>query len=172
MAGIWVQLGHALKEAGRIDAALNVYRRSATLDPSNADTHLQLGHAFKLQGRMAEAEASYARALALDPDLKHAADELSRLSQAEAVAPARVAGTALPSVPIDGLAEGFAQSMHDRLARASLLPNFLPRFDAPYYAQQQRIEAELDRDGPAACLAHFLETGLAVCAPHLGAPLV
>lgn len=165
MAGIWVQLGHALKEAGRIDAALNAYRRSITIESSNADTYLQLGHAFKLQGRTLEAMASYAKALALDPDLKHAADELSQLTQAKAADPACAAGMALYRVPIDGADEHSAQWMDDRLARANLLPDFLPHFDAAYYAQQQDIEAEFGRTGPIACVTHFFETGLAACAP-------
>ena len=65
MAGIWVQLGHALKESGRIEAAMTAYRRAISLESAVADTHLQLGHAYKLQGQMREAAASYAKALAL-----------------------------------------------------------------------------------------------------------
>ncbi len=165
MAGIWVQLGHALKETGRIDAAVSVYRRSIAIDPSKADTHLQLGHALKLQGRVREAAASYAKALELDPNLTHAAEELSRLPQHDAAA----SEGAMDVVPLGMLAGGTGkdptQRMDDQLARANLLPDFLGHFDAAFYAQQQLIEAEFERTGPVACTIHFLEAGLARCAP-------
>ena len=167
MAGIWVQLGHALKETGRIDAALSAYHRSLALDPSNADTHLQLGHALKLQGRMSDAVASYTRALGLDPHLTHAADELDHLSLMEVINPARAPGSTLPdpSAPIGGTEKDPQQEIDDRLARANLLPEFLSHFDTAYYAQQQGLETGSAHAGRMACLAHFLHTGLTHCAP-------
>ncbi len=62
-AAIWVQLGHALKEAGRVADAEPVYRHALQLSPAIGDTHLQLGHALKLQGRTSEAAEAYAAAL-------------------------------------------------------------------------------------------------------------
>ncbi|HYF07290.1 MAG TPA: tetratricopeptide repeat protein, partial [Acetobacteraceae bacterium] len=78
-AGIEVQLGHALKEAGRLDEAEAHYRRAVGLAPDTADGHLQLGHALKLLGRFAEAEACYGRASALAPDDAGIARELADL---------------------------------------------------------------------------------------------
>ena len=72
-APIWVQYGHALKEAGKLcepdklAQAELAYRKALSLDPSVADTYVQLGHVLKLQDKTNEAEASYLRAFALDP---------------------------------------------------------------------------------------------------------
>lgn len=72
-AAIWVQYGHALKEAGnrkdpaRLAEAEAAYRRALALQPGTADTHLQLGHVLKLQGKTEEAEAAYLRAFVFDP---------------------------------------------------------------------------------------------------------
>jgi glycosyltransferase involved in cell wall biosynthesis len=76
---IWVQYGHALKEAGSLSEAESAYRKSLELDGNVADTHLQLGHALKIQGRKIEASVAYLRALTLDPALEHAAAELKAL---------------------------------------------------------------------------------------------
>jgi FkbM family methyltransferase len=78
-AAVWVQLGHALKEAGRVADAEPVYRHALQLSPAVGDTHLQLGHALKLQGRASEAAEAYAAALRLDPELEHAYAELLAL---------------------------------------------------------------------------------------------
>src|SRR5262245_7792103 len=72
---IWVQYGHALKEAGslhdpdKLAQAEIAYRRALSLDLSAADAHLQLGHVLKLQGKTEEAAAAYLRAFALDPSV-------------------------------------------------------------------------------------------------------
>jgi tetratricopeptide (TPR) repeat protein len=65
--GIWVQCGHALKEAGKVSEAEVAYRKALELDAKNADTNAALGHALALQGRSAEAAAAYRQALALAP---------------------------------------------------------------------------------------------------------
>ncbi|MGG5809966.1 glycosyltransferase [Falsiroseomonas sp. CW058] len=64
---IHVQLGHAVKEGGDVEAALVHYRHAAQLAPDAADPQLQLGHALRLAGRGGEAAACMARALALAP---------------------------------------------------------------------------------------------------------
>jgi tetratricopeptide (TPR) repeat protein len=84
-AAIWVQYGHALKEAGnlkdpaRLAAAEAAYRSALTLKPGIADAYLQFGHVLKLQGRAEEAEAAYLRAFALDPVASAPIDELRGL---------------------------------------------------------------------------------------------
>ena len=50
-AELHVQLGHAVKEQGAVEAALAHYRRAADLAPQSADPHLQAGHALRLLGR-------------------------------------------------------------------------------------------------------------------------
>src|SRR5438034_8739989 len=87
--GIWVQYGHALKEAGelrdpdKLAQAEIAYRRAISLDPGTADPHLQLGHALKLQGKTEEGKASYLRAFALDPSMPYPLQELSGLGWSE-----------------------------------------------------------------------------------------
>ena len=76
---IWVQYGHALKESGKRAQAEGAYRKSLSLAPVIADTHLQLGHVLKIQGKKNEAGDAYLRALALDPQLEDAAFELRAL---------------------------------------------------------------------------------------------
>lgn len=82
-ADLWVQLGHALKETGRVAEAEGAYRRALRLQPVNADTHLQLGHALKLQGDPSGAAECYARALATDTANRAALQELLALGAAE-----------------------------------------------------------------------------------------
>jgi len=87
---IWVQYGHALKEAGglrdpeKLAQAELAYRKALSLDPSVADTYLQLGHVLKVQGKTEAAQASYLRAFAVDPSMPHPLQELSGLGWSEA----------------------------------------------------------------------------------------
>lgn len=62
-----VQLGHAYKELGDFDAALEAYRQFLDKQPHDADIHLQLGH---LHNRMNDPKTAfdwYARAQTLAP---------------------------------------------------------------------------------------------------------
>jgi glycosyltransferase involved in cell wall biosynthesis len=81
-AAIWVQLGHALKERGKVPAAENAYHRALELKPDDGDAHLQLGHALKLRGKRHEAGKSYARSLELIPS-RAAHGELSAIRGAQ-----------------------------------------------------------------------------------------
>jgi hypothetical protein len=78
-AAIWVQYGHALKEAGDLAEAESAYKRSLYIAPGNADTHLQLGHVLKLQDKKQEAQAAYLNAAAIDPSLRYPLQELANL---------------------------------------------------------------------------------------------
>jgi len=78
-AGIWVQLGHALKESGDMDGAEGAYRHSFELAPDIADTQLQLGHLYKTMRRFSNAIIAYREALRLDDTLVDARRELSNL---------------------------------------------------------------------------------------------
>lgn len=66
LAHIWVQLGHALKEQGLLDAAEQAYRASLALAETSSDSWLQLGHLLKCRGRRLEAVAAYGRAVLLE----------------------------------------------------------------------------------------------------------
>ena len=65
LAPIWMQYGHALKEAGAVADALLAYRRSDELEPNLADTHRQIGHALELLGHSDLARDHIARSAAL-----------------------------------------------------------------------------------------------------------
>jgi SAM-dependent methyltransferase/tetratricopeptide (TPR) repeat protein len=64
---IWIQLGHALKEAGKISEAEFAYRRAVQLDANNFDALLPLGEVLKRLGRKEEAATTYAQAKELAP---------------------------------------------------------------------------------------------------------
>ena len=76
-AGIWVQIGHSLKEGGKFDDADAAYRRSVELAPEEGDTYLQLGHLYKRMNKLAEAIEFYRRALETDYSLYDAKQELA-----------------------------------------------------------------------------------------------
>jgi glycosyltransferase involved in cell wall biosynthesis len=78
-AGLWVQYGHALKEAGHFPAAEEAYRRAIALAPASADTHLQLGHVLKIQGCIGGAVSAYLQALKAERRCEPALSELTAL---------------------------------------------------------------------------------------------
>lgn len=63
--GIRVQLGHALKECGRLAEAEAAYRAAATAMPDDADVRLHLGHVLKSLGRTGDAAAIFAECLSV-----------------------------------------------------------------------------------------------------------
>lgn len=68
-----VQMGHCLKEAGDVAAALSAYREAAAGAPNSPDAHLHIGHALKMMGEGQGAWRAYTRALELEPDNVEAA---------------------------------------------------------------------------------------------------
>lgn len=64
---IWIQLGHARKEQGRLAEAEKAYQTATDLPFATADAYLQLGHIFKRQGKRVKAEAAFARSYDLAP---------------------------------------------------------------------------------------------------------
>ena len=65
---IWVQLGHAEKEAGRPEAALEAYRRAMQLPTGDGDAALHHGRQALALGLHAQAKASFAQAVRQQPD--------------------------------------------------------------------------------------------------------
>jgi glycosyltransferase involved in cell wall biosynthesis len=86
---IWVQYGHALKEAGelrdpdKLAQAEMAYRRAISLDPGVADFYVQLGHALKLQGKREDALSTYLQAIALGCSTESAAIDFTQLGWSE-----------------------------------------------------------------------------------------
>lgn len=80
---IWVQLGHALMEAGKPAEAEFAYRRAARLDRRSSDALVPLARLLRHQGRDEEAAAIYRCALerAPSPELRASlSDELAALA--------------------------------------------------------------------------------------------
>jgi len=92
---IWLQYGHAVKEAGQRDAEL-AYRHALAYAPRLRDAHVQLAHILKLRGKTEAARQAFLRAFALDPSLPDTLPELRRLGWSEAEL-AEVQATASPS---------------------------------------------------------------------------
>jgi hypothetical protein len=63
-AGIHVQLGHSLKEAGDFDGAEAAYLRALEITPDDIDLQVQLGHFYKLRGDISKALQHYRSARA------------------------------------------------------------------------------------------------------------
>jgi glycosyltransferase involved in cell wall biosynthesis len=78
LAHIWVQLGHARKEAGRAADAAQAYQEAARLRPGDAEPELQLGHLFNVTGDHIKAGEHYLRAFQANPGLVDAATALHR----------------------------------------------------------------------------------------------
>jgi tetratricopeptide (TPR) repeat protein len=63
---LW-QEGCRLQMAGRLDAAIETYRRSIAVQPT-AEAHTYLGWTLSFQGKLDEAIAECQRAIQIDPD--------------------------------------------------------------------------------------------------------
>jgi glycosyltransferase involved in cell wall biosynthesis len=75
---IWVQLGHALKEIGKIHDAISAYQEAAAISPDDADVRLHLGYCYKVVGDLASATPHLQRSVAIDGN-PHALAELERI---------------------------------------------------------------------------------------------
>jgi Flp pilus assembly protein TadD len=74
-------VGDLLLQAGRLDEAIDRYRRSLGLNPASAPTHYNLGYALSARGRRDEAIAELREALRIDPDYAQAHNNLGALLQ-------------------------------------------------------------------------------------------
>jgi tetratricopeptide (TPR) repeat protein len=74
-------VGDLLLQAGRLDEAIDRYRRSLAFNPASASTHYNLGYALSARGRRDEAIAELREALRIDPDYAQAHNNLGALLQ-------------------------------------------------------------------------------------------
>jgi tetratricopeptide (TPR) repeat protein len=77
-AGIHVQLGHSLKEAGDLARAEGAYLRALELAPDDIDLQVQLGHFYKLMGDTAKVLKHYGAARARGSRDPHVLSYLAR----------------------------------------------------------------------------------------------
>jgi tetratricopeptide (TPR) repeat protein len=80
---VYSNLGRALTAAGRLDDAIERFRRAALLEPASAMTHYNLGHALFTRGDVEEAAAQFALALQIEPANVSARYELGNLYLAQ-----------------------------------------------------------------------------------------
>lgn len=76
LTGIWVQLGHAQKEQGAIEPAIQAYARAAENAPLEADAHIHLAHLTKDQRNYDAAIGHFLRALHADGHSSAQSEEL------------------------------------------------------------------------------------------------
>jgi tetratricopeptide (TPR) repeat protein len=72
-------LGAALQSEGRLDEAIEHYRRAITIRSDYVPAHNNMGAALRAKGQVADAVASYERALAQRPDYPEAHYNLANL---------------------------------------------------------------------------------------------
>ena len=90
-APMYCNLGIVLQAQGKLNAAIESYRKAISLRPNHAELHHYLGDTLKAQGNLDAAVSSYSRALELRPDyagayisLGNTFHHLNKLSEAEA----------------------------------------------------------------------------------------
>jgi tetratricopeptide (TPR) repeat protein len=133
-AGDRIQLGHALKEVGDMDAALVAYGDVARLYPLHLDAQRQYGLYLRRVGREMDARNVLARALALDPDAAGAAIEIADMQATDAAL--------LDRYFLLGILGGSDAKTNDR-------PGLISRFQAAWALGQARKSARIF-DWPAA----------------------
>lgn len=95
-AGIWVQLGHVLKQAGRWPEALASYQRALELDPLNAEIYRHHAQVLAMLGDLHGAEHGYRESCRLHPDPATEAELAAILAVSQPVEGASVASRYLP----------------------------------------------------------------------------
>jgi len=78
---IWVQLGHARKEAGNLVGAVKAYQHALELAPDVADTYLHLGHLQYRIGAAEEGIATLREALRRDSEIGDAREAVEDFTQ-------------------------------------------------------------------------------------------
>ncbi len=73
-----INLGAALRDQGKTDEAISVFRRAVELEPKSAQARDHLGWMLEHQGKLDDAVALYRKATELDPALAQAQSNLAR----------------------------------------------------------------------------------------------
>jgi glycosyltransferase involved in cell wall biosynthesis/tetratricopeptide (TPR) repeat protein len=174
LAPIWVQLGHARKEQGNIQGALEAYSRAIAIDRSQSDFFLQRGRAHKLAGDFAAALIDYETTLALSPDDFDARLELEAIAT-KRNSPARLEAAAMP-VTTSGESAGsltlgsaqFQQLVQwyglesGRINREQVERLIVAMFSPDYYRRSKSLSERLSN---AELLSRYLAADFAVGLP-------
>ena len=68
----YCNMGNALKEQGKLDKAIEAYRKALSLKPNFAEAYSDIGNALKDQGKLEEAITAYNKTLSLKPNFAEA----------------------------------------------------------------------------------------------------
>ena len=79
IASLTISCGNILMENGSVPDAIETYRHSLSIQPSNAVALSNLGNALRLAGQMSEAEMVCRKALALSPDFAAALNNMGNV---------------------------------------------------------------------------------------------
>ena len=61
-------MGNVLKDQGKLEEAIEAYKKALSLKPDYADAYNNMGNALKDQGKLEEAIEAYKKALSIKPD--------------------------------------------------------------------------------------------------------
>ena len=147
---IWVQLGHARKESGWLEGAVQAYEGAYKLDPHDADLLLNFGHLYKVMGKRDLAISFFRRSAERDGNV-WALDELRHMNiHALAASPDSL------SSPVSGQPK--ITSVNPAPASTLNWPDELdpaPLFDAVWYAKHYPDVAHSDKTA----FQHYVEVG-------------
>jgi Tfp pilus assembly protein PilF len=103
-SSMYCNLGAALRNQGKLDAAVESYRKALSIKPDYAEAHNNLGNTLQEQGKLDAAVESYRKALSIKPDYAEALSNRGTTLQelrhhAEAIAMYRRALALKPDYP-------------------------------------------------------------------------
>lgn len=90
-ASMYCNLGNALKDLGKLEAAVESYREALSLQPEDAETRCNLGNVLQAQGKLDAAAEQYQNIIAAKPELAEAHIGIGNVHKAQGRLDAAVA---------------------------------------------------------------------------------
>jgi tetratricopeptide (TPR) repeat protein len=79
--GFYNMYGYFLLNQGKVDMALEKFKKQVALAPNDANAHDSLGEGLLKKGLLEESLAEYNRALEIDPNLKNAQEKIKQIKK-------------------------------------------------------------------------------------------
>lgn len=79
--GFYNMYGYFLLNQGKVDLAIEKFRKQVALAPNDANAHDSLGEGLMKKGMLKESLAEYNRALEIDPGLKNAQEKVKQIKK-------------------------------------------------------------------------------------------
>ena len=79
----YVNLGVLLKREGKVNEAIDAYRKALQLNPNHAEAHNNLGTALAQRGDFQQAAHHFLTASTINPNYREAQENLNRLRSRE-----------------------------------------------------------------------------------------